>query len=415
MPIRLAIIVSHPIQYFAPWHRELATIPDLELKVFFCCDWGLNSYVDPQFKTEVKWDIPLLDGYAYEFLPLARRPQRLGFWDVDNPAVTKALDRFQPDVVKVFGYAHRTNWRVARWAQRNRRPLLLYSDSNVRIVPAWWKLLLKQLIVGFFYNRYVDGAMFVGQNNHSYHMRYGVPSQRLFRGVLPIERQRLLAAVPERDAIRRELRSQAGISPDAFVLLFCGKFTAGKRPLDLVLAVHELAQKGVPAWALLVGEGEQRAAVETFCKTECLQNVCLTGFLNQSAVPHYYATADAIVVPSELDAHPLVVSEAACFGLPVIISDRVGCVGCSDSARPEENAIVYSCGDVRALADAIERLWRDRDLYRRMATKSSEIAVSQDVTAAAQQLAYAVRQLHQLGRRSDSEDRLRATSEVTAS
>ncbi len=36
MPIRLAIIVSHPIPHFAPWHRELARISDIDLKVFFC-------------------------------------------------------------------------------------------------------------------------------------------------------------------------------------------------------------------------------------------------------------------------------------------------------------------------------------------------------------------------------------------
>jgi glycosyltransferase involved in cell wall biosynthesis len=134
--------------------------------------------------------------------------------------------------------------------------------------------------------------------------------------------------------------------------------------------------------------------------TEKIGNAILGGFVNQSAIPHYYAAADALAVPSELDNHPLVVSEGACFGLPVIISDRAGCIGPTDSAQPERNALVYPCGDVQQLADAIERLYRDTELYKRMADESFSMAQSQDVVAAAQQLAFAVRSLRELGPRS---------------
>jgi hypothetical protein len=161
MSIRLATIVSHPIQYFAPWHRELAQVSDIDSKVFFCCDWGITDYIDPGFNVEMAWDIPLLEGYAHEFIPIAHRPQRMGFWETDNPAIGAALDRFQPDVVTVFGYAHRTTWRGALWSHRNLRPLMLYSDSNVHLPPAWWKRAIKYIIVRRFY-RYVDGAIFIG-------------------------------------------------------------------------------------------------------------------------------------------------------------------------------------------------------------------------------------------------------------
>src|ERR1051325_7193364 len=110
MTLRLAIIVSHPIQHFAPWHREVAKLPGIDLRVFFCCDWGLASYVDPEFNVPLEWDIPLVEGYEHEFLSIERRPKRLNFWQVDNPTVCDALERFNPHVLKVFGYAHITNW-----------------------------------------------------------------------------------------------------------------------------------------------------------------------------------------------------------------------------------------------------------------------------------------------------------------
>src|SRR5215813_4301465 len=108
MSIRLAVVVSHPIQHFAPWHREIARLEGVDLRVLFCCDWGVNEYRDPEFQIDVKWDIPLLEGYEHEFLPVKRRPERLSFWEVDNPTVGAVLDRFTPDVVQVFGYARRT-------------------------------------------------------------------------------------------------------------------------------------------------------------------------------------------------------------------------------------------------------------------------------------------------------------------
>src|SRR5436305_15239443 len=69
-PLRLAYIVSHPIQYQAPLLRRVAQEPDIDLTVFFCSDQGAREYVDRQFGgVRVKWDVPLLEGYRFQFLP----------------------------------------------------------------------------------------------------------------------------------------------------------------------------------------------------------------------------------------------------------------------------------------------------------------------------------------------------------
>jgi glycosyltransferase involved in cell wall biosynthesis len=412
MPIRLAIIVSHPIQYFAPWHRELAQVSDIDSKVFFCCDWGITDYIDPGFNMEMAWDIPLLEGYAHEFIPIAHRPQRLGFWETDNPTVSAALDRFQPDVVTVFGYAHRTTWRAALWSHRNRRPLLLYSDSNVRLAPVWWKRAIKNIVVRRFYY-YVDGALFIGENNRLYHARYGIPTDRLFPGVYPIERRRLLRAVPDRVATRAALRRALCIPPDAFVVLFCGKYIERKRPMDVIVAAHSLARKGLPVWALLVGAGEERRAIETFCGRELVTNAVLTGFVNQSAIPSYYAASDVMAVTSSFEAYGLVASEASVFGLPILVSDRVGCIGPRDTAQPGRNAIVFPCGDTEQLSQAIELLYNDRNLYATMSSNSTQISESQDELVATQRITSAVRRLHDMGpRRLNSGTRQQLRSEA---
>jgi len=393
--LRVAVILSHPIPTFAPWHRELATFKNIDLRVFFCCDWGLNGYADPQFHTNVEWDVPLLGGYAHEFLAIARRPKRLRFREVDNPNVAEALDRFDPDVVQTFGYAHRTNWRAAQWAHKKRRPLLLFTDSNASEKRPLLRRAAKQVFVRKFYQR-VDGALFISENNLAYHLRYGLPRERLFRGVMPTDRDRLLNAVADRVEVRQAVRDRLGIPANAFVVILCGKYVPHKMPVDLVAAAWAANRAGIPVWSLLVGEGPERAAIEEFCRKERVTNAVLTGFVNQTKVADYYVASDVIAQTSSVENYGLALSEGICFGLPVIVSDRVGCIGPNDVAQPR-NAIVYPCGNRARLEKAIKDIYEDRDRFLRMSEASTQISMTQDVAAAAKSLATAAFELQRLG------------------
>jgi glycosyltransferase involved in cell wall biosynthesis len=152
-------------------------------------------------------------------------------------------------------------------------------------------------------------------------------------------------------------------------------------------------------WAVLVGEGPERAAIEEHCRSENLGNAILTGFVNQATIARYYAASDALALTSAYEPFGLVVSEGASFGLPVIVSDRVGCAGPQDVARAGVNAIVYECGNVEGLQGAIESMYLDRQLYERMSDESVRISQGQDVTVAAKCLAAAAQQLREIGPR----------------
>ncbi len=196
-------------------------------------------------------------------------------------------------------------------------------------------------------------------------------------------------------------------------MLFCGKYIERKRPMDVIVAAHSLARKGVPVWALLVGEGEERRTLEAFCEREQVTNAVLTGFVNQSTIPSYYAASDVIAVTSSFEAYGLVASEASVFGLPILVSDRVGCVGSQDTAQPGRNAIVFPVGDTQQLSQAIELLYNDRSLYATMSSNSTRISESQDELVATQRMTSAVSRLHNMGpRRLSSGTRLQFKSEA---
>ncbi len=107
--VRLAYLVSHPIQYQAPLLRRIAQEPDIDLTVFFGSDFSVRGYQDEGFGVDVKWDVPLLDGYRYEFLPALRDN---GTQTVTTPLNHGILSRLRGqggsppfDVLWVHGYA----------------------------------------------------------------------------------------------------------------------------------------------------------------------------------------------------------------------------------------------------------------------------------------------------------------------
>ena len=82
--VRLAYLVSHPIQYQVPLLRRIAAEPDIDLTVLYGSDFSVRGYKDDGFGVELKWDLPLLDGYKHEFLPVLR--------DIGTQTVTAPLN-----------------------------------------------------------------------------------------------------------------------------------------------------------------------------------------------------------------------------------------------------------------------------------------------------------------------------------
>lgn len=65
---KIAFLLTHPIQYFSPLFREMAKHPKIDLTVYYCSDESVRGMKDVGFGKEVKWDIPLLEGYKYKFI-----------------------------------------------------------------------------------------------------------------------------------------------------------------------------------------------------------------------------------------------------------------------------------------------------------------------------------------------------------
>jgi len=86
------------------------------------------------------------------------------------------------------------------------------------------------------------------------------------------------------------------------------------------------------------------------------------GFKNQTELPQYYAISDIFVLPSGLgETWGLVVNEAMCFSLPIIVSDIVGCG--PDLVKHGENGYIFKTGNIEELAKYLQELINHNTKY----------------------------------------------------
>ena len=381
-PVRIAVVVSHPIQHYVHLYRALARQDGLTLKVFFCSRIGVEAYHDREMGTEIKWAGNLLDGYDHEFLPDGAAIKDTSFRQIDNPAVTAALDRFRPDAVIHYGYAQMTQLRALAWCRWRGVPALMIGDGENRRKRPGVRGAVRGIVLPGLLRQYA-GFLTVSDQNQAFYRAHGVPAERLFRSPFPFDQDAYHNARARRPEHSAAIRQRHGIADDAMIFLTVGKLSDYKRTGDAVTAIAALAKRtGLPRrpHLLICGDGAERAAL-TRQISEMAAPATLAGFINIDALPGYYAASDVLVHTSEIENYGHICAESAAIGLPMILSDQVGAIGPTSVARPDVNALIYPCGDPDRLTDAMARLIADTQLYQRMSGASLAAHSDNDLTS----------------------------------
>jgi glycosyltransferase involved in cell wall biosynthesis len=170
------------------------------------------------------------------------------------------------------------------------------------------------------------------------------------------------------DESRRRLREEVGADDDCFVVGWVGRLTAIKRPLDLVRTLRALLDREVDALLVLVGDGEDRAAVEALAAELGVADRCrFVGF--QKSIRDWYAAFDALLLTSANEGTPVVAIEALAAGRPVVAT-RAG--GTGTVVENGETGYLEQVGDTNALAQRLALIAGDRDLRARMGARGAE-------------------------------------------
>lgn len=163
------------------------------------------------------------------------------------------------------------------------------------------------------------------------------------------------------DAPRRaELRRKRGLTPDAPVIAFTGRFVEAKRLQDLVAAFAIVARSVPQAVLLLAGDGPERPGLEAqVAKLDLARQVLFTGFLEEDQVRETLYASDVFAIVSAREGIPCSLVEAMAAGLPSVVSDITAM---TQLVRHGEHGWVVPVGDVEAIAARILELLRNSDM-----------------------------------------------------
>jgi len=350
---RLAVVLSHPTQYYSPWFRWIRAQTDLELRVFYLWDFGVAEKRDPRFGATFKWDVDLLSGYEFEFVRnTAARPGTERFLGLNNPSLTERLAAWAPTDVLLFGYRSVSHIRAIVWASRRGIPIHFRGDSH--LLGRGSLRLHVRLALRALYARFAT-FLFVGKANRDYFKALGVPDRKLFFAPHSVDITLFQRDSPSHHEASQKLRLQLGISPSTRVVLFAGKLVADKQPLELLAAFLALGLRDTVL--VFVGDGPQKERLQEFASRNAdgsdSPSARFLPFANQSEMPSRYLLADLFVLPSRgvYETWGLAVNEAMHMGVPCLVSDRVGCQ--RDLVTPGETGWVFDPTDPQALGQTL--------------------------------------------------------------
>ncbi|MEP6585191.1 MAG: glycosyltransferase [Candidatus Udaeobacter sp.] len=287
----------------------------------------LNAAADRLSVTGIEWSAKGYDAWGAAATP-ARYHKVSLFPEATNHspgnaelrcAFWSALEQMNPDVVAVNGWNNFGSLVAANCCGRRGIPMVVMSESSRGDEPRfWWKEAIKRRIVGLY-----SAALVGGQRHVEYLVELGMPRERVFTGY----------DVVDNDYFGRrtaEIRNKRGLPENYF--LASARFIEKKNLSTLIEAYAEYRRRSEIAakvpWDLVVlGDGPLRETLNSQLSTLNLnEHVHLPGFKPYDELPVYYALANAFVHASTTEQWGLVVNEAIASGLPVIVSERCGCV-----------------------------------------------------------------------------------------
>jgi 1,2-diacylglycerol 3-alpha-glucosyltransferase len=256
-----------------------------------------------------------------------------------------SLERFNPAVVVVPGWASPAAWAAMQWCTQRRVAMVCLSESTSHDeTPAAWKHALKRRLVRLF-----SAALVGGQRHIENLTQLGFPSDCIALGYDAVDNDYFSSNA---DAARTdEMREQLKL-PEKFFLA-SARFVE-KKNLERLLQAFAQYRNGGGTWSLvLLGDGPLRPALEKLRDDLNLgEQVIMPGFRQYGELPAYYALAGAFIHASLVEPWGLVVNEAAASGLPLLVSNRCGCA--PELVRDGVNGFTFDPADVQSLTTYME-------------------------------------------------------------
>jgi 1,2-diacylglycerol 3-alpha-glucosyltransferase len=259
----------------------------------------------------------------------------------------KYLTQLDPEVVLVPGYYTLPGITAAIWAKLNQRKSVLMTESAADDHQRVW---YKEWFKGLLLNTLFDWAVTGGKAHVRYLEQLGFDENRIVHFYDVVDNRIYREST---SLLRNESPGLHGLPSPYF--LYIGRLAPEKNIATLIEAWVQYREKGGTWPLVLVGDGPSAAALrEAAASSKFAQDVYFAGHKGSEALPTYYAFAGCFVLPSTREPWGLVVNEAMASGLPVIVSDRCGCV--EDLVVPGVNGFVFNPHDRKRLTQCLTNI-----------------------------------------------------------
>lgn len=325
----------------------------LILKVFYTFSQWKNNFVDKGFLKEVKWDIPLLENYDYEFVEnTSKKPDLFSFFGIENKNLNSKISEYNPDAILFIGWNYASHLGAMRYFH-GKKKIWFRGDSTLLDENFGIKKFLRRLFLKRVYN-YVDTAFYVGQNNKSYFLAHNLKEKNLVFSPHAIDNERFSTNEKEFETLAQKWREELNIPQNSKTILFAGKFENKKNPLFIIQAAKDL-----PVFTfILTGDGELKKKL----LSESLPNLVFLPFQNQTQMPILYRLANIFVLPSKGPGETwgLAINEAMACKRAVLVSNKCGCA--IDLVKNNENGFIFNFDDYSDFLTKLKILLHNSDL-----------------------------------------------------
>ncbi len=199
---RIAVLNSHPIQYFAPLYAYLNQADDLDITALYMSDTSVRGEMDTDFGKVVKRDIELLSGYRARFLgPGARRRVPGGFFSLVVPEIWPAVRHGRYDAHIVHGHHFSGNLVTIAAAKLAGTKVMMRCETHFGLRRRGVKTSLRRTVIGTLY-KFVDSCLAIGSANAAFYRAMGVPAERIFMVPYTVDNDRFVEILSLIDGLR---------------------------------------------------------------------------------------------------------------------------------------------------------------------------------------------------------------------
>ncbi|ATW03124.1 glycosyltransferase [Sphingorhabdus sp. YGSMI21] len=264
--------------------------------------------------------------------------------------VTCQLDRLNPDVVAIAGWASAESYSALIWAIKRARGVVILSDSQAHDAK---RNKVRDLIKGRIV-RLCGAGLVAGRTHRDYLVKLGLPAERIRLGYDAVDNAHFAGGALTARKSEPECRARLNL-PENYILA-SARFIP-KKNLTSLLTGYARARQGLVAAPdlLIAGDGEQRLVLEAAARSLGIPgHVHLPGFFRYEDMPAVYGLSQGFVHVSLSEQWGLVVNEAAACGLPMILSRECGAA--SELLHEDRNGWSVEAENVDGLAVALRAM-----------------------------------------------------------